>query len=167
MLMEIMIRAVAPGDVEDLAEVLSMPKCQRQTLQTPYKSIEEVKRRYTNIPDNKHVLVAVVKETQKVVGSISLVRQTAARRSHVAVLGMAVHDDYHGQGIGSQLMTAIINLAENWLNVTRLELTVYVDNQPALELYRKFGFIIEGTLSNYAFRDGVFIDAHFMARVKS
>lgn len=165
--MEIIIRAVAPGDVDDLAELMATPKCQRQTLQTPYKSIEEVKRRYTNMPDNKHVLVAVVKETQKVVGSISLIRQTAARRSHVAALGMAVHDDYQGQGIGSRLMAAIIDLAENWFNLTRLELTVFVDNQPALQLYRKYGFTIEGTLSNYAFRDGVFIDAHFMARVKS
>ena len=67
---------------------------------------------------------------------------------------------------GRFAVTAMIDLAENWLNLTRLELTVYVDNQPALQLYRKFGFVIEGTLSNYAFRDGVFIDAHFMARVK-
>ena len=164
--MEIEVRAVSTTDVDDLAEIFSMPKCQRQTMQTPYQSTEKIRERYTNISDNRYVLVAVVKETQKVVGSISIFRQTSARQMHVGKLGMAVHDDYQGQGIGSQLMAAIIDLAENWLNLSRIELTVYVDNQPALKLYQKFGFVIEGTLRNYAFRDGDFVDAHCMARVK-
>ena len=164
--MEIEIRAVSPDDVDDLAEILSMPKCQAQTLQMPYQSIEKIRERYTNIPANLYILVAVVKDTQKVVGSISVMRPTRPRQLHTGMLGMAVHDDYQGQKIGSRLMEAIINLAENWLNLTRLELTVYVDNQPALRLYQKFGFVIEGTLRNYAFRDGTFIDAHLMARIK-
>lgn len=164
--MEIEIRAVSPDDVDDLAEILSMPKCQTQTLQMPYQSIEKIRERYTNIPANLYILVAVVKDTQKVVGSISVLRPTRPRQLHTGMLGMAVHDDYQVQKIGSRLMEAIIDLAENWLNLTRLELTVYVDNQPALRLYQKFGFMIEGTLRNYAFRDGTFIDAHLMARIK-
>ncbi len=56
-------------------------------------------------------------------------------------------------------------MADNWLNYTRLELTVYTDNAAALALYRKFGFEIEGTLKAYAFRDGRYIDAYTMARL--
>ena len=61
---------------------------------------------------------------------------------------------------------AAVDLADNWLNYTRLELTVYTDNAAALALYRKFGFEIEGTLKAYAFRDGRFIDAYTMARLR-
>ena len=44
-------------------------------------------------------------------------------------------------------------------------MTVYTDNAVALALYRKFGFEIEGTLQNFAFRGGRFIDAYTMARL--
>ncbi len=77
-----------------------------------------------------------------------------------------VHDSYQGQGIGAALLEAAVTLAERWLAITRLELTVYTDNEPALALYRKFGFEIEGTLRDYAFRDGRYVDAYLMARLR-
>ena len=43
---------------------------------------------------------------------------------------------------------------------------VYTDNAAAIHLYEKFGFVIEGTKRKYAFRDGEYVDAHVMARVR-
>ena len=54
-------------------------------------------------------------------------------------------------------------MADNWMGFRRLELTVYTDNAVALALYRKFGFIIEGTARGYALRDGEFPDEITMA----
>ena len=79
---------------------------------------------------------------------------------------MAVHDDYHNQGIGSKMMKAILDLADNWLNLKRLELEVYIDNTGAIHLYEKYGFVIEGTLRKFAFRDGDYVDAYVMGRVR-
>jgi L-phenylalanine/L-methionine N-acetyltransferase len=45
-------------------------------------------------------------------------------------------------------------------------LEVYTDNEPAVRLYKKFGFSVEGTLRRYAFRDGRFVDAYMMARLR-
>jgi len=42
---------------------------------------------------------------------------------------------------------------------------VYVDNVPAISLYKKFGFETEGTLKKYAFRAGKYVDAYTMARI--
>jgi L-phenylalanine/L-methionine N-acetyltransferase len=53
------------------------------------------------------------------------------------------------------------------LNLERLELDVYTDNEPAVRLYAKFGFVIEGTLSRFAFRDGRYADVYAMARLRS
>ena len=58
-------------------------------------------------------------------------------------------------------------LADGWLNVIRLELTVYTDNKRAIALYKKFGFAVEGTHRAYALRDGRYVDAHCMARLRS
>ena len=76
------------------------------------------------------------------------------RRRHAAELGMAVRDDWQGKGVGTALMKAAIDLADNWLNLSRLELSVFVDNASGVALYKKFGFEIEGTQRQFAFRNG-------------
>jgi len=43
---------------------------------------------------------------------------------------------------------------------------VYVDNEPAIRLYKKFDFEVEGTLRGYAFRDGQYVDSLFIARLR-
>jgi putative acetyltransferase len=63
-------------------------------------------------------------------------------------------------------MQALVDLADGWLNVFRLELTVFVDNKRAIALYRKFGFEVEGTHKAYALRGGEYVDALFMARIR-
>jgi putative acetyltransferase len=79
---------------------------------------------------------------------------------------MGVHDDWQGKGVGSALLAACIDLADNWLNITRLYLEVYTDNEPAIRLYEKFGFEREGTLRKDAFRNGQYVDSYIMARLK-
>jgi len=63
-------------------------------------------------------------------------------------------------------MEAALDLADNWLNLTRVELTVYTDNAAGIALYKKFSFEIEGTYRRYAFRNGEYADAYSMARIK-
>jgi len=63
-------------------------------------------------------------------------------------------------------MAAVVELADTWLNVQRLELEVNVDNPAGVRLYRKFGFEIEGTKRWHAFGDGRLADSHFMARLR-
>ena len=79
---------------------------------------------------------------------------------------MMVDATRHGRGIGGRLLAAAIDLAENWLNLTRLELTVFTDNRAAIALYEKHGFRIEGESPGYALRDGVHMSVYHMARIK-
>ena len=79
---------------------------------------------------------------------------------------MAVRDDWHGKGVGTALMEAALDLAENWLGLTRIELSVYTDNTAGVALYKKFGFEVEGTHRRYALRNGEYVDAYSMARIR-
>ena len=79
---------------------------------------------------------------------------------------MGVHDRFQGRGVGSALMAAMTDLADNWLGLHRIELTVYADNAPAVHLYEKFGFALEGTLRDFAYRNGAYVDAYAMARLR-
>ncbi|MCU0537048.1 MAG: GNAT family N-acetyltransferase [Hydrococcus sp. Prado102] len=161
---EIVIRAFEMSDWEDIAELWLSPNCRWGTLQLPYQSRDDIKKKLENPSSGIYRLVAAVDDNQKVVGMASL-HTNKGRRAHVAGLGMFVRDDYQHQGIGSRLLQALIELAQRWLNLKRLELTVYIDNPAAIHLYKKYGFAIEGTLKKYAFRDGIYIDAYTMARV--
>ncbi len=87
------------------------------------------------------------------------------RRAHVARLALGVHEAWHGQGIGQALMAELLDLADNWLGLRRVELKVFVDNERAIALYRKYGFEVEVLQRASALRDGVLIDGYLMARL--
>jgi len=78
---------------------------------------------------------------------------------------MSVAVEAQGQGVGSALMVALLDWADNWARLLRLELTVFTDNPAAIALYKKFGFQIEGTHRAYALRNGAFADVLAMARL--
>ena len=80
---------------------------------------------------------------------------------------MSVHDDFQNRGVGSALMAAMVDLADNWLGLRRIELEVWTDNAPAVHLYEKFGFKIEGRGRQFARRAGQLVDAYYMARLRA
>ena len=162
---DILIRRATADDAAALVRLFSAPRAMWGTLQVPYTSEEARRRRLADAPEGTYPLVAEV--DGEVVGQLTLhSNPTRPRRAHAGALGMAVRDDWHGRGVGTALMAACLDLADNWLNLTRVELDVYTDNEPALRLYKKFGFEIEGTLRRYAYRDGKWVDAYFMARLR-
>jgi putative acetyltransferase len=134
------------------------------TRQLPYQSLDDLRNRLENPPERFHRLVAVTGD-DRVIGLLGL-HVGHGRVAHVCHIGMMVQPGFHNQGVGSELMTSAIDLADNWLNLTRLDLEVYIDNAAAIHLYKKFGFEIEGTLRRYAFRDGEYVDSYMMARVE-
>jgi putative acetyltransferase len=159
------IRRAEPSDAGAMHRVYSAPGVIRGTLQLPFPSIENWRKRLAEPPDGTFNLLACVGD--EVIGQLGLhTFPHHPRRRHVGQIGMAVRDDWQGKGAGSALIQAAIDLADQWLNLSRIELEVYTDNEPAIRLYKKSGFVIEGTHPKFAFRDGQFVDVYAMARLK-
>ena len=159
------VRRAEPDDYQALHQIFSGSKVILGTLQLPFPSAEVWRKRLTEPPEGTFNLVACAEN--EIVGQLGLhTFPNHPRRRHVGQIGMAVRDDWQGKGAGTALMQAAIDLADKWLNLTRLELEVYTDNESAIRLYRKFGFVIEGTHIRFAYRDGAYVDAHFMARLR-
>jgi putative acetyltransferase len=162
---EIVIRAAEPSDVEAIHEIMSCPKVVANTLQVPWRPLEYHRERFGESRPDAHVLVALVEA--RVVGNLGLHIEPGPRRRDVGKFGMSVHDDFQNRGVGSALMAAMVELADNWLGLRRVELEVWTDNAAAIHLYEKFGFVVEGTGRQFARRAGALVDAYYMARLRS
>lgn len=160
------IRLAEADDCGDVYEMFKGPNVSAGTLQLPYPSREYWRKRITgSIEEGSYNLVAVIEG--RIVGMLGIhTFPDRPRRRHAAVIGISVADEWQGKGVGRALMQAGIDLADNWLNILRLELEVYADNEAAIRLYEKFGFTREGTLRQHAFRDGQYIDSAVMARLR-
>lgn len=157
---DLIIRATCLQDAEGLAALANLPGYRHGTLRLPFQTLEATRLRLANAAPGTTGVVAECDGA--IVGHASLTA-LSGRRAHVGDIGMGVHDDWRGHGIGGAMLRALIDVADNWLGLRRLELKVYTDNATAIGLYQKFGFVIEGTLRAYAMRDGFLVDSHAMA----
>lgn len=162
--MAVEIRHSKREDIDFIRAIYSGKDAVAGTLQLPFVAEHVWEQRLEKPSPGVYSLVA--ESEGKVVGHIALCVNQNQRRSHSANIGMAVLDACSGKGIGTALMAAVIDMADNWLNISRLELTVFSDNSRAKKLYEKSGFVVEGEAKNFAFRGGVFVDALYMARVR-
>jgi len=158
----LLIRAIRPEDAEALAELVNLPGFRFGTLRRPFHTPEEMRAWTEPARHGGLHLVAFVEGA--LVGEAGLQR-LSGRRDHAGEIGMGVHDAWTGRGIGRALLAALIDVSDRWMGLRRLELTVFVDNAPAMALYRSLGFEVEGTHRAFALRDGALVDAHAMARV--
>lgn len=162
---EVRIRMERPNDAEALCEINSQPGVVFGTLQLPHNK-PEAWRAMIEKQDTHYDYYLVAEVDGRVVGASGLTRMRRPRLLHVATFGISVHPDYQGQGIGRALMAAVIDAADRWLNIVRIELEVYPDNERAIKLYESFGFVHEGRKRMAAFRDGQYVDMLVMARIR-
>lgn len=163
--MNLAIRHATPADCEAIHRIFSGPKAIWGTLHVPFAS-PEAQRKWLTEPEPGRVLLLACHEAD-VAGILGLhTHSDRPRRRHAAKFGMAVRDDLQGKGVGTALLKAALDLADNWLNLSRIELSVFTDNEPGVRLYKKFGFEIEGTQRRFGFRAGQFVDAYLMARLR-
>lgn len=159
---EVIVRLLENRDIPQVQALYAEPGAYGNTLQLPYQSTEQWEKKLAQ--GGLTSLVAVRED--EVLGQLSVEVFQNPRRRHVATIGMGVKASERGTGVGSMLLKAAIDFCERWVDVSRIELEVYTDNAAAIALYRKFGFEIEGTCRRYAFRDGQYVDAHVMGRIK-
>jgi L-phenylalanine/L-methionine N-acetyltransferase len=162
---DILVRHFELSDAEAVHEILRCPGVVANTLQMPYRPTDFTRERFgSHFEGDRYLLVALV--DGRVVGNLGMWAESGRRRD-VGSFGMSVHDEFQGRGIGTALMAAMIDLADNWLGLRRIQMEVWADNAAAIHLYEKFGFEVEGTGRQYARRAGQYVDALFMARLKT
>lgn len=162
-----LIRRVVPDDAEAIARIYAEPEVQGNLLQMPFPSTHALREVLVEWQARGRSDIHLVAERDGAVVALAGLDAVATqlRRRHVMALGMAVARAAQGQGVGKALMHSLMDWADRWAQVLRIELSVYTDNAAAISLYQRFGFRIEGTHRGYAMRDGVYADVLAMARL--
>jgi ribosomal protein S18 acetylase RimI-like enzyme len=90
-------------------------------------------------------LVALSQEENqaRVVGWCDISPMEREGFTHCGRLGMGVHADFRRRGIGTRLINGAISRAKE-KGLERIELEVFASNTPAIKLYEKAGFVVEG-----------------------
>jgi len=166
--MDFIIRPVKVGDGAGINELRRMPGVFENILGIPSERVKRNEDFISTMDENIHMFVAVIKgndDSEIIIGCASL-HVSSNRKRHIGGIGMMVHKDYQGMGVGTKLMESLLDIADNWLMLVRVELDVFVDNERAIGLYKKFGFEIEGTMKKAGIRSGEYVDNYMMARIK-
>lgn len=168
--MEFAIRPVKTGDGEGINALRRMPGVFENILGIPSERIDHNEKFIANLDTNTHQFVAISKDqhgNETIIGFAGLTVYPNPRLRHSAGIGIMVHKDYHNKGVGSALMKTLIDIADNWLMLVRVELTVFEDNERAIHLYEKFGFEKEGVKRLAGIRSGRYVNELLMARINS
>jgi RimJ/RimL family protein N-acetyltransferase len=126
--------------------------------------LDEQRRQLEETLSQEKQMVFVAEQDGKLVGYLAALGGKMQRTRHSAEIVIGILQEFTGQGIGTQLFTAM----EQWArqhHLHRLELGVMTHNVAAISLYKKQGFEIEGTRRHAYVINGQYVDEYYMAKI--
>jgi L-phenylalanine/L-methionine N-acetyltransferase len=163
------LRGQHSDDLEHLFALFNTDDIIRDSLELPYPSEESFRERYGSSSAGTQALIAEISlpsGRNRIVGAAWLKVFFPYRRRHSGELRLAVHPDYRNTDTESSLLKAVLEMADHWLALRRLEVVVYTERQEIVDLYQRHGFEHEAVMRRYAFRAGKYSDAYLMARLQ-
>ncbi len=160
--MNIIIRPPCENDAEAINEIRRQKGVIENILSLGSERITQTNSFLSGAGPETHLYVAEVEN--KAVAMAGLSVDTRPRKRHVGTIGIMVSNKFQGIGIGTMLMKEILDLADKWLMLPRLELQVYADNERAIAMYESLGFVREGVKKYASIKEGRYEDEVIMAR---
>ncbi len=129
-------------------------------------TLAEQKSRLVNADGSENVHIVVLEDTDENVlaGFCAGRRSSNFRDKHSLYIVVGIRQAYTGKKGGRRLLTELEKWASS-VNVSRLELSVMVNNSRAISLYKNLEYEIEGTKKNSVFLKSGFVDEHIMAKL--
>ena len=151
------IATASEADVPALIALINALAAERSQLfiqpVDPASGVAVLRTHLAAIAENGAEAVLVARDGEALVGLITGARGGHPARRGVVEIGLGVRPSHRARGIGFALLTAL----EDWARAAschRLSLRVVTTNTPALALYRRAGFTVEGLLEGTAILDG-------------
>lgn len=116
--------------------------------------------------EKKNNITLYAEDGDKLIGLMGAVWSNRIKTGHIAtVYGVYISPEYRGQGIGTQLLQALINDIQAISQIEKINLTVNTTQQSAQALYKKFGFNPVGIAHRELKYDGQYYDELYMEKL--
>jgi RimJ/RimL family protein N-acetyltransferase len=157
---KVRLRPIEPDDVPTLQRWINTSPARNFIFTRLPMSLEQERDWAANAAVNPNTPVYIIQTSDGVdIGSAGLQIEGAR-----ATLGIAIHDErFWNRGLGSDAVSTLVDGAFRARPLTRIELTVFPDNERAIRAYERVGFQREGLLRRYVYQNGAFRDVVLMS----
>ncbi|MGE7763256.1 N-acetyltransferase family protein [Peribacillus sp. NPDC097895] len=163
-----LIREIKPEDAESFDLLMKQVETEADfMLMEPGErkgSPEQQRKWLERVDKESNSTVLVAEQGGQLVGYLAVIGGDTRRTNHSAYLVIGILKEYTGRGIGTTLFQRL----EEWAvihNILRLELTVVIQNEAGVSLYKKMGFEIEGIKRNSLVINDTLFDQYFMSKL--
>ena len=125
-------------------------------------NVKEQEDEIRSLEDKEASIMLLAMDKDEIAGIATIHSSAKVKARHDGELGIVVANKYQGQGIGTELIRQLIEWAKGNGVTTRISLDTRADNVKAVELYLKFGFVVEGCRKNSTLLDGKYYDLYVM-----
>jgi L-phenylalanine/L-methionine N-acetyltransferase len=159
----VIIRPVHKDDAPAIWQIARQQGVIETILALPSDRLQQRIETLEQLTADDHWFVAEV--AGEVVG-LSGLHVGQGRLRHSGYVFLFVARAFQRQGIGARLLEALLNIADSWLMLRRVELTVFAGNDWAKALYERHGFVVEGLRKMSVISEGHLRDEYLMARYR-
>lgn len=148
--------------IEYLKKVMSETNFLRKYPDEVKITLQEEESFIQTILEQENSILLVAFDGDLVVSMAGVQGQQLRKFRHCGEFGISVLKNYWGRGIGKEMTRKIIHWSQLNPELKKLILHVNAENETAIKMYRKFGFIQEGLLKNDFYYEGRFVDTLMM-----
>lgn len=114
---------------------------------------------------NENHLILLAEVDSRIVGLLDFTNGHRQRIAHTGEFGMSVEKSFRDQGLGALLIQGLIHWATNNKVIEKINLNVHSNNERAIALYKKMGFLVEGIRKrDLKYENAMYIDTIVMGR---
>jgi RimJ/RimL family protein N-acetyltransferase len=148
------LRLARPTDARALARLFTAVRSEGRWLVTPPSAISEPSETFWigEMVRSERGCAFVAEADAEIVGNVLISIEQSVVSDHVGTLSIAVADGWRDVGIGTALMEAALDWARE-RGLAKVALGVFPDNERAIAVYERVGFVHEG-LRRRQYRSG-------------
>jgi len=144
----LILRQIVASDAEDIFAYSKGQNTGPDAGWKPHETLEETRKIMDDaFLDQNSIFGIVLKETNKLIGSIGLVKDSMRENEAVRMLGYALGEDFWGQGFMTEAANAILDFGFETMKLDLISATCYPFNARSRRVLEKIGFHYEGTLA--------------------
>lgn len=163
----LILRGFLPTDLNDFFEYAKNLKVGPMAGWKPHDTLEESQQILKSFVESSEVWAIVLKEDNKVIGSIGLHKDRKRDIENCRMLGYVLSEEYWGKSLMLEAVHSVLNHAFNMLNLELVSVYHYPFNKQSASVIKNAGFKYEGLQRQSTLRyDGVKLDSTLYSMTK-